>query len=744
MFSSLQMEFTQTNHSPSVLSFDGCADPSEGVSSWGGDLPNIKRDVKKHDIISKSKKQLIDDELLRAKYQRKIKILNRQKQQRLDDKLLALYTGPSPLQQEFSDTVNGILRLLVQAEKQEQDAIRQQLSLVMQLINESRSCQEHQHPGDGFHPHECRRRYPSTRPFQKKSFYRHSGACIFTNGNQSFQDKALQRLYRLVNKLHRNQDDGASQTMRQSFNDTLSTNTYSKRTLRIVHRSRLMGLRRVQQSLLRKDWLSASVPQSTALYRAIESVRCEQAEEQAQTYIPQTHNNPFTQHQEIPKDVHMAKNSNNMNTHYQDDTTLNAFSIVKQQIESLPQQEPHAIKAGTLMHQSHIVSNVITTNSLRKQLNCLMKCLKNSNKWEGEHNQWRHDLKGMITRLVADWRSILKSKKQDANQQLLLTDAHSLDCQTISIEEVLDPLSKNTISKKEKMITMPQNALSTFQAKRNSVAFLVAQLNDLQMTISSCIHVVERIAHCALVEQFEPKLAQLLCLEMITRNASCSLAKEKQNSDQSMKLRSVKVQDKGWVVNARQYAYQQVLEQLENSYGYVLRGSKVIPSTIRAAAEWIKKIPQTIKEMLQLEAKSQDPKYIMLFGHCNVAQILSTRAFLLEDVDCRHVEYDKSLQVTFSKHNRGRMLKMIKHTEEKCNNDERVEVDNPSPTHQSNDLPESIQSTMQGRDEEGSRSRTAIEMCKDQERELDQLTIEIENKNPIQQELALPPEQHQH
>ncbi|KEJ82449.1 hypothetical protein OXYTRIMIC_144 [Oxytricha trifallax] len=491
----------------------------------------------------------------------------------------------------------------------------------------------------------------------------------------------------------------------------------------------------MQQSLLKKDWLSASVPQSTALYRAIESVRCEQAGEQAQSYTSQTHNNPFTLHQENPKDVHMAENSNNMNTYFQDDTTLNAFSIVKQQIESLPQQEPHAIKAGTLMHQSHIVSNVITTNSLRKQLNCLMKNLK--------HNQWRHDLKGIITRLVADWRSILKSKKHDANQQLLLTDAHSLDCQTISIEEVLDPLSKNTISKKEKMITMPQNALSTFQAKRNSVAFLVAQLNDLQMTISSCIHVVERIAHCALVQQFEPKLARLLCLEMITKNASYSLTNEKQNSDESMKLRSVKVQDKGWVVNARQYAYQQVLEQLENSYRYVLRGSKVIPSTIRAAAEWIEKIPYTIKEMLQLEAKSQDPKYIMLFGHCNVAQILSTRAFLLEDVDSRHVEYDKSLQVSFSKHPTGKVSKTIQHKDAICNNDERVEVDNLSPTHQSNDLPESIQPTTQGRDEEGSRSRTAIEMCEDQERELDQLTIEIENKNPIQQELALPHEQHQ-
>lgn len=72
-----------------------------------------------------------------------------------------------------------------------------------------------------------------------------------------------------------------------------------------------------------------------------------------------------------------------------------------------------------VFNAQHIVRTIVTTNSTRNRLTEMSKALKNVNPYTLNLDEWKEPLSNLISKLIQEWRNLLKSKKHDVIQQYL-------------------------------------------------------------------------------------------------------------------------------------------------------------------------------------------------------------------------------------------------------------------------------------------------------------------------------------
>lgn len=72
-----------------------------------------------------------------------------------------------------------------------------------------------------------------------------------------------------------------------------------------------------------------------------------------------------------------------------------------------------AVGHGSILSSKQIAATIVETNSIRQKLNEISKCLKKQDQEALHYEEWKILLVNIITKLIDEWRCILKSKKHD-------------------------------------------------------------------------------------------------------------------------------------------------------------------------------------------------------------------------------------------------------------------------------------------------------------------------------------------
>ncbi|KEJ82661.1 hypothetical protein OXYTRIMIC_209 [Oxytricha trifallax] len=237
--------------------------------------------------------------------------------------------------------------------------------------------------------HICCKKLIRTRLFQKERFYKHTRNCILRPECRQYIGQVQRRVVETFQRLYKNQEESLSKYINSLFNDTLSKNRFSKRTLRIVDNARTIQQIKTNDSRLKKNWINLNHNNNKSYKQILRGIRLDSFK---YTHNTQSQDNlNFDEIKEISEKLPATTTFLN-ETNPQVETSTKYPSIGDNEYnieESLHMvKAPYRVIKDSSLYDREFVEIIQESNSLRSKILAIIETLKSKNKWTDHHEQW--------------------------------------------------------------------------------------------------------------------------------------------------------------------------------------------------------------------------------------------------------------------------------------------------------------------------------------------------------------------
>ncbi|KEJ82897.1 hypothetical protein OXYTRIMIC_742 [Oxytricha trifallax] len=275
----------------------------------------------------------------------------------------------------------------------EADALREQIHYAtygLYAISKSRESRIGQ---EDLGYHICCKRLIRSRLFQRNRFYKHTRHCVLKPECRTYIGQVQRRVVEQLQRLQKNQEDSLSRYINSLFKDTLQTNKFSKRTLRIVDNARRIQQTKMGNSRLQKKWVNLHNNGKKNYAEILRGIRISSYKKPSltQTKHNLTLNKSRQQLNNLPGDTSF-QHEFNVQVETSPKCQLNDHNESQGEESKETTWAPYRLTKDSSLYDKEIAQIIQESNSLRSKIQAIIETLKSKNKWTEHHEQWRNEI----------------------------------------------------------------------------------------------------------------------------------------------------------------------------------------------------------------------------------------------------------------------------------------------------------------------------------------------------------------
>ncbi|KEJ82531.1 hypothetical protein OXYTRIMIC_611 [Oxytricha trifallax] len=471
----------QLETTPSAKPGGGCEYPLPGHSSLGALSPDLSKKLNNLlEQIEKKKKQVINCQPIHRQPLGNQSLPQRKSQRLTDTQLQEMYVRASRDQKHLQEYYLMTLSKLTAAERREQEAKREQVNLIMLGLDAIKRSRESRLKDEARNHSCCLHHFARSRMFQRTMYQKHSIYCLLKPEVNGYFSTAISKLRPLVERLLNSANDAMSLQMSRLFKDTLQTNKFSKRTLRLVHASREYARTHRMNSSNQTRQANGDTTTTQKVYKTIWGMDQSGGSGRIPIRNPDKVTKETSQTLASSYSVEELKRNDYTNSYSLQRPHGDSLSIpTGEHTQAQKMVEAVQITKSNLIYSKYVSKTLITTNGLRNRMSSIMKKLKSLKLLDDGSDDWKVPLIKLFRAMIQEWRQVLKSKKQDVNHQLISQERLPNEWELLDMKDILDPIAQKQISKKERLLKNVQSNLNKPKRTSRSIAFLLQQQEAL-------------------------------------------------------------------------------------------------------------------------------------------------------------------------------------------------------------------------------------------------------------------------